>query len=65
MCETCNHGYPLALSLVTRFGWKTPVVVLDQLFGKQRIWYERGLLLLIFFIKSQLIAEMLQKNKLQ
>lgn len=34
MCETCNHGYPLALSLVTRYRWKTPVVVVDQLWGK-------------------------------
>lgn len=61
MCDTCNHGYPLALSLVTRYRWKTPVVVADQLRGERQ--KRRSLLMLIFFIKSQPIAETWQKNK--
>lgn len=48
MCETCNHGYLLALSLVTRFRQKALVV--DQLWAKQEIWCKGGLLLLISFI---------------
>lgn len=41
MCETCNHGYPSALSLVTPFGWKTPAVVVDQFWGKQFFLLEK------------------------
>lgn len=63
MCETCNHGYLLALSLVTRFRQKTLAVVVDQLWSKQEIWCKRGLLLLSFFILKVLSQNYCSKNK--